>query len=495
MKQIIMTTCICLLAIQNFAQTLHIEGGANLYIVDAAAINGIKSSSPTLYVEGNVVNNGLMSNAGEIQFTGDVSNNSIYTSTGDDVFVGNAAQNLFGSFSNIANNHFYNLVLDKSGTDLNLSGNISVEEGIYLTDGVLQGNGNLTHLENSATNALHSTAPSGSANNYINGQLRQDIAAGNYTFYTGDAVHNNQKVSVNFVNTGGATYMDVSYSNVGAGPTIINACGGVYDKQSGTWTITPNGVNGTYDYSITLDAGGANLAAISPSAYDGVLKDGLFITDPCDHIVGNNTVSGLNSFSEFKKTSTINAVLPVSLLYFNGKKMNTYNDLTWETSSEQNNHYFNVQKSTDGNSFNTIARVNTLAINGNSAVPLLYNTKDLNPTLGNNYYRLQQVDNDGKMSYSKTINLIWDTESPASVLLSPNPATSNTQVSIYSASNAMGMVKLLDMSGRTVKVIKIQYTPGYNNVELSLDQLAQGAYQVNVYANDVLLKSLKLNKM
>jgi hypothetical protein len=59
----------------------------------------------------------------------------------------------------------------------------------------------------------------------------------------------------------------------------------------------------------------------------------------------------------------------------------------------------------------------------------------------------------------------------------------------------MGMVKLLDMSGRTVKVIKIQYTPGYNNVELSLDQLAQGAYQVNVYANDVLLKSLKLNKM
>ena len=101
MKQIIITTCICLLAIQNFAQTLHIEGGANLYIVDAAAINGIKSSSPTLYVEGNVVNNGLMSNAGEIQFTGDVSNNSIYTSTGDDVFVGNAAQNLFGSFSNI----------------------------------------------------------------------------------------------------------------------------------------------------------------------------------------------------------------------------------------------------------------------------------------------------------------------------------------------------------------------------------------------------------
>ncbi|MBK6330467.1 MAG: T9SS type A sorting domain-containing protein [Bacteroidetes bacterium] len=388
MKQIIITTCICLLAIQNFAQTLHIEGGANLYIVDAAAINGIKSSSPTLYVEGNVVNNGLMSNAGEIQYTGDVSNNSIYTSTGDDVFVGNAAQNLFGSFSNIANNHFYNLVLDKSGTDLNLSGNISVEEGIYLTDGVLQGNGNLTHLENSATNALHSTAPSGSANNYINGQLRQDIAAGNYTFYTGDAVHNNQKVSVNFVNTGGATYMDVSYSNVGAGPTVINACGGVYDKQSGTWTITPNGVNGTYDYSITLDV-----------------------------------------------------------------------------------------------------------INGNSAVPLLYNTKDLNPTLGNNYYRLQQVDNDGKMSYSKTINLIWDTESPASVLLSPNPATSNTQVSIYSASNAMGMVKLLDMSGRTVKVIKIQYTPGYNNVELSLDQLAQGAYQVNVYANDVLLKSLKLNKM
>lgn len=492
MKQIIMTTCICLLAIPLFAQTLHIQSGANLYIVDAAAINGATSATPTLFVEGNVVNNGGIDNAGEIQFTGDVTNNGGYSSTGDDVFTGNSTQTLNGSFNNDIGNHFFNLVLDKSGTNLSLTGHISVEEGIYLTDGVILGNGNLTHLENSATTALHSVAPSGSANNYVNGTLRQDIATGNYTFYTGDATHNNQKVSVNFANTGGATYMDVSYNSAGAGPTVINGCNSIYDKQTGSWTLSPNGVNGTYNYSITVEPGGANLAAISPSLFAGVLKDGIFVTDPCAQ-ADNSTASGLTSFSVFKKASTINAALPVSLLYFTGKKMNGYNELSWETSSEQNNSYFNVQKSTDGVSFTNMTRVHTKALNGNSAVPLLYGANDVHPLIGDNYYRLAQVDIDGKTSYSNIINLVLDSES-SSVSLSPNPASTSTNVLVYSNGVAQGTVVLLDMSGRTVKVVKLNYSKGYNQVELSLDEVAQGNYQVNVFSNDVLLKSLKLNK-
>ncbi|MCC7030148.1 MAG: T9SS type A sorting domain-containing protein [Chitinophagaceae bacterium] len=493
MKQIITTACICLLAMPIFAQTLHIESGANVYISGPAEVNGVKSNTPTLFVEGDVVNNGLLSNSGELQITGNITNNGGYASSGDDVFTGNATQTLNGSFNNDVGNHFYNLVLDKAGTDLQLTGHISVAEGIYLTDGVLVGNGNITHLENDATTALHSTAPSGSANNYINGILRQDIATGTYVFHTGDAVHNNQKVTVTFNNTGSANYMDVSYNSAGAGPTVVNACGGVYDKQSGTWSLTPDGVNGTYDYSITLDAGGLNLAAISPSVYDGILKDGIFITNPCDHIAGNNTVSGLNSFSDFKKVSTINAVLPVTLLYFNGKKMSSYDELNWETSSEINNNYFNVQKSTDGTHFSTMTRVNTKALNGNSQVPLHYTVNDNSPLAGNNYYRLEQVDIDGQTSYSNVINLIWDGKA-GDVTLSPNPAGNTTTVSVYSDKAAAGTVKLMDMSGRTVKLIKVNYEIGYNTIDLSLDEFAQGNYQVNVYSNDLLLKSLKLNK-
>ncbi len=493
MKQIITAACICLFALPACAQTLHLESGANLYIMDAASIDGAKSNTPTLFVEGDLVNNGLISNGGELQVTGDLTNNGGYASSGDDVFAGNTAQTLTGSFYNDLGNHFYNLVLDKSGTNLVLTGNISVDEGIYLTNGVIAANGNLTHLENSATTALHSTAPSGSANNYINGMLRQDIANGTYVFHTGDAVHNNQKVSITFNNTGGASHIDVSYNSAGAGPASINGCGGVYDKQSGSWTLTPDGVNGTYDYSITLEAGGLNLAAISPSLYDGVLKDGIFITDPCAHIAGNNTVSGLNSFSEFKKASTINAALPVTLLYFTGKKMNAYDELNWETSSEINNNYFNLQKSNDGTHFSTIERVNSKALNGNSQSPLRYTANDMSPQAGNNYYRLEQVDIDGQISYSNVINLVWDGKA-GDVTLSPNPATNATTISLYSDRQAVGMVKLIDMSGRTVKVVKANYTVGYNSIDLSLDEFAQGNYQINVYSNDVLLKSLKLNK-
>ncbi len=94
--------------------------------------------------------------------------------------------------------------------------------------------------------------------------------------------------------------------------------------------------------------------------------------------------------------------LPVELSNFYGKKEENKISLHWVTVSEQNNDYFEVQRSSTGmqDSFKSIATING-AGNNNSVLDYFY--IDDNPSLGDNYYRLKQVDFDGAFEYSETI--------------------------------------------------------------------------------------------
>lgn len=86
--------------------------------------------------------------------------------------------------------------------------------------------------------------------------------------------------------------------------------------------------------------------------------------------------------------------LPVELIYFNGKIKNKSSIiLNWETSSEKNSDYFIIQKTTNLDSWNEIGRISST---GNSKQSIQYHFVDTDPTIGENYYRIIQVDIDGK---------------------------------------------------------------------------------------------------
>ncbi|MBK7589395.1 MAG: LamG domain-containing protein [Bacteroidetes bacterium] len=116
------------------------------------------------------------------------------------------------------------------------------------------------------------------------------------------------------------------------------------------------------------------------------------------------------SFSQFRVhgVNPGNVPLPVTVTSFSGTKLESSDKLSWITSSEQNNAYFNLQHSTDGMSFSTIAKVSSKAPNGNSNTALSYTATNNKPALGHNYYRLQQVDIDNKVSvHAQIVDLIW----------------------------------------------------------------------------------------
>ncbi|MCE7044513.1 polysaccharide lyase family 8 super-sandwich domain-containing protein [Dyadobacter sp. CY312] len=95
--------------------------------------------------------------------------------------------------------------------------------------------------------------------------------------------------------------------------------------------------------------------------------------------------------------------LPVTLSYFKGDTKNGAVDLSWETSSEKSNDYFEIQRSEDGRTFQAIA-----SVSGNNTTTDVnrYSYQDRGWVLSYNnivYYRLRQVDYDGSSTLSSIV--------------------------------------------------------------------------------------------
>ncbi|MGA0557875.1 hypothetical protein ACO2Q8_14555 [Larkinella sp. VNQ87] len=111
--------------------------------------------------------------------------------------------------------------------------------------------------------------------------------------------------------------------------------------------------------------------------------------------------------------------LPVRLASFSGKRVENQVRLGWQTTFESNSAYFVVERSTDAKAFEALGRVVSL---GFSESLQQYGFTDEAPVLGTNYYRLRQVDQDGRFAYSKIIGVGYD---PSSYYFEARPVDKN----------------------------------------------------------------------
>jgi len=172
-----------------------------------------------------------------------------------------------------------------------------------------------------------------------------------------------------------------------------------------------------------------------------------------------------------------NIPLPVSLLNFSGRRVDGTSQLSWTTSTEQNNSHFVVERSRDGKSFSKLsASIVSKAPNGNSQTALDYGYTDATPFEGHNYYRLQQHDLDGNISHSKVVDVYFGND--MLVNLYPNPVNSLLNVDIQTPKATGAQVKITDATGRTVKVVELSLQAGNNTTQIDLQDLADGVYMV-----------------
>jgi hypothetical protein len=175
---------------------------------------------------------------------------------------------------------------------------------------------------------------------------------------------------------------------------------------------------------------------------------------------------------------------PIVLSSFTGYKESNKNILNGETASEQNNTGFEIQKSTDGIEFKKIGFVLSKAENGTSSFEIKYNYTDASPANGTNYYRLRQLDKDGKEFISNVVALKSNVKLVEIVSLYPNPVKDNLNVSVNSAITEKVSLVITDISGRTVIQQKYPLNNGVNNIQVKTATLVAGTYFIKITGSD-----------
>jgi hypothetical protein len=213
------------------------------------------------------------------------------------------------------------------------------------------------------------------------------------------------------------------------------------------------GANGRYD-GLHFNVTGQTLAA-------SLWKDA--ITSPVTNILQN-----AKSFMA-QVPPLPGPPLPVTLVSFNGKKnTNGQNELRWVTSSEENNDYFEIHRSADAVNFEAVGNVKGV---GDSKENNTYSFSDEAPAKLVTYYKLKQVDYDGKSTMSRIIAVRNESEE-FNEFVFPNPAQHQIQIATDNGA-AVEAITLFDLKGKAV----LQNTKS-NSMDIS--GLTQGDYFIQV---------------
>ncbi|MBL7817073.1 MAG: T9SS type A sorting domain-containing protein [Saprospiraceae bacterium] len=174
-----------------------------------------------------------------------------------------------------------------------------------------------------------------------------------------------------------------------------------------------------------------------------------------------------------------NIVIPVEMVDFKAKPFKNRIQLNWQTAAEQNNKGFEIQRSIDPlSSFTTIGFVKG---QGNSSKLTDYQYSDENVRLGTTYYyRLRQLDFEGKEMFSKVEAANLDLETVWDIAIEPNPTESVLNVEILGKVKQAISLDLYSIDGKLLlsKTIQTDHT----KVALDLAPLSSGIYMLKCHA-------------
>jgi hypothetical protein len=256
-----------------------------------------------------------------------------------------------------------------------------------------------------------------------------------------------------------------------AGITFTNITGGTIIYTNGVATLSYDITNVSSDLSQPNANGNIYRLVVAAS------RGGL-ITPDCHY------------FNDYTLVVAEGGPTPVKLTSFNGDYSNGVARLNWQTSQELNNDRFELYRSFDGNNFELAT---SIAGAGNSSVPKNYTYQDHINLDGNVYYKLKQVDIDGKFSFSNIIKLSSN-DAKASFKIYPNPVVNNFAASFSAPKSGVATLLIRNTSGQTVYKKSLSIIKGDNTVSIGAQQFSTGMYYINII-NDEINYSGKLQKL
>lgn len=247
----------------------------------------------------------------------------------------------------------------------------------------------------------------------------------------------------------------------------LQAVGGVVLAAIGLWydDYNTNGNNAVSNQLVNVISFNAGV-----TANDTTFKAGFpYVQAPWRGFTGANYVG------------PVNTPLPVNFVDFTANVSGDNVLLDWQVTNEVNNNHYEVEQST-GSTFTKVGTVNATVGGGIKNYGFTHTTPSKNAT---NYYRIKQVDNDGKFSYSPIRSVRFDSKTVLSI--SPNPASSFINVS-----STQSNINIAIFDGNGKKVANKLLTSG--NARLDISGLSSGTYIVIAESNGATVASKKIVK-
>jgi hypothetical protein len=202
----------------------------------------------------------------------------------------------------------------------------------------------------------------------------------------------------------------------------------------------------------------------------------LFVKSLC--IAALYFIAPMMSFGQAYVDGTVdNVVTPVKLLSFTANKSGADVEVNWSTANETNNNYFNIQRSNNGTDFSNIAKVQG---GGTSVSNQTYAYTDVSVPNTNLYYRLQQVDNDGKTSFSSIVLIKATKNGSLELTVYPNPAVDHHVALTLNAPVGLYNISVTSMNGGRVYTGKLNNSGGQSSIQIQLPvSVPTGTYVID----------------
>jgi hypothetical protein len=407
-------------------------------------------------------------------------------------------------------NTFYNLIIDNvtAADEISLVNDVSVSNQVTLTRGELTLNAFNLIL------APGATASGGSVDSFIKvnstGKLRQN--------YVGTGVSKYLPIG----NTGFSPIRDFTLSSAALGGSASIDFGlvesshpsrdasnlGSGGDDDGTtavsfiaryWTVAGNNITSPA-YTADLeyldgDVSGTEadmIAALRRPITVGISTfDDWLVAGTVNPTTNRVLINKGDNFGDMYAMDNTMARLPIMLMSFEAKRVNRKVELRWETASEYNNEFFTIERSMDGQIFESILDIKGA---GNSSSTLEYTAVDLDEIVGRVYYRLKQTDFNGTFDYSEIIslNLLSVAEGKPLIKLFPNAVQAGGELNIAIQNRNGSSTYQLDMiSLNGVSVLRRSFKIDQNAIlNLPLD-LKPGYYLIKI-SNSILSKTERI---
>ena len=317
------------------------------------------------------------------------------------------------------------------------------------------------------------------------------IAVNNKLFFTGNDDAHGMELWTSDGTAGGTLLLkDI---NPGINNSELNAFTKVGNKLMFT---ADNGVNGNEIWTSDGTAAGTIMVQDIEPGSGSSMPLQIFeikgaITEANGKIFTGASTTALGN-EVWVANAPVEAPLPVELLEFKGKLVNTDAYLQWKTEHETNSSVFLVERSLDGNSYfqvGTIIAANRAGINQ-------YSFTDPGITLlgvSIVYYRLKQVDLDGKYKYSGIVPISVE-DKRLTIQLYPNPVSNQVNLNITSYQSQKLQWRLIDNAGRLIKGGHYTISQGLNVITEDASLLSSGVYYLQLFNGGEIQQSIKVMK-